>query len=101
MQVERAKAFTAYAPKGAKDSIELYVTIPFDQQPATAGNGTMIALAAPTIQALEDFHEVGLQNGGTHEGAPVPREEGNLTCYAYIQDFDGNKICVFYDEVNL
>ena len=57
------------------DSIELYVTIPFDQNPATAGNGTVVALVAPNIQALEEFHEVGLESGGTDEGAPDPREE--------------------------
>ena len=96
VQVERAKTYTAYAPKDAMESIEVYVTIPFDQNPATAGNGTMVALAAPTIQALEEFHEVGLERGGTDEGAPGPREEGSNTCYAYIRDFDGNKICAFY-----
>ena len=64
-------------PKAAKDAIEFYVTMPFDQGPATPGNGTMIALAAPTMQALEQFHRLGLQNGGSDEGAPGPREEGS------------------------
>ena len=96
MQDERAKTYTAYAPKDAVESIKLYVKMPFDQKPATARNRTMVALAAPTIQALEEFHEVGLESGGTDEGAPGPREEGSNTCYAYIRDFDGNKICAFY-----
>ena len=97
VQVARVETYAAYAPKAAKDAIEFYVTMPFDQGPATPGNGTMIALAAPTMQALEQFHRLGLQNGGSDEGAPGPREEGSAICYAYIHDADGNKICAFYD----
>ena len=99
--VERAETYAAYAPKAAKDAIEFYVTRPFDQAPATPGNGTMIALSAPTMQALEQFHRLGLQNGGSDEGAPGPRKEGSSICYAYIRDFDGNKICAFYDGVKV
>ena len=97
VQVARVETYAAYAPKAAKDVIEFYITTPFDQGPATSGNGTMIALAAPTMQALEQFHSLGLQNGGSDEGAPGPREEGSAICYAYIHDADGNKICAFYD----
>ena len=82
VQVERVESYAAYAPKAAKEDIEFYVTAPFDQRPATPGNGTMIALAAPTMQALGEFHAVGLQSGGTNEGAPGPREEGSNICYA-------------------
>lgn len=97
VQVARVETYAAYAPKAAKDVIEFYITTPFDQGPATPGNGTMVALAAPTMQALEQFHSLGLQNGGSDEGAPGPREEGSDICYAYIRDADGNKICAFYD----
>ena len=97
VQVARVETYAAYAPKAAKDVIEFYITTPFDQGPATPGNGTMVALAAPTMQALEQFHSLGLQNGGSDEGAPGPREEGSDICYAYICDADGNKICAFYD----
>ena len=97
VQVARVETYAAYAPKASKDAIEFYITTPFDQGPATPGNGTMVALAAPTMQALEQFHRMGLQNGGSDEGAPGPREEGSDICYAYIRDADGNKICAFYD----
>lgn len=99
VRVERVQTYAAYAPDDAKDAIEFYVTTPFDQRPATPGNGTMIALGAPTMQALEQFHEVGLRSGGTDEGAPGPREEGSDICYAYIRDFDGNKICAFCEAL--
>ena len=97
IKVVRVEACAGYAPKAAKDASEFYVTMPFDQGPATPGNGTMVAPAAPTMQALEEFHRLGLQNGGSDEGAPGPREEGSDICYAYIRDPDGNKICAFYE----
>ena len=59
----------------------------------------MIALVAPTMLALKQFHIFGLSSGGTDEGAPGPREEDSDVCYAYIRDLDGNKICAFYDGV--
>ena len=96
LQAERTANYTAYAPNGSKDAIEFYVTIPFDQKFATRGNGTMIALAAPTMLALKQFHRFGLSSGGTDEGAPGPREEGSDVSYAYIRDLDGNKICAFF-----
>ena len=93
LQAERTAIYTAYAPNGSKDAVEFYVTIPFDQKFATHGNGTMIALSAPTMLALKQFHRLGLSSGGTDEGAPGLREEGSDVSYAYIRDLDGNKIC--------
>lgn len=98
VQVERAKTYAAYAPKVAPDAIEFYVTTPFDKLSTTPGNETMVALAATTKQAVEQFHRIGLKNGGTDEGPPGPREKGSSICYAYIRDFHGNKICAFYDD---
>ena len=59
VQVERVETYAAYAPKAAKDAIEFYVTRPFDQAPATPGNGTMIALSAPLSAQLT---RTGLRN---------------------------------------
>ena len=96
LQAERTAIYTAYAPNGSKDAVEFYVTIPFDQKFATHGNGTMIALSAPTMLALKQFHRLGLSSGGTDQGAPGLREEGSDVSDAYIRDLDGNKICAFY-----
>lgn len=70
--VERVDTYAAYAPADAKGAIEFYVTPPFDERSATSGNGAMIALVAPSKPALEQFHKVGLESGGTDEGAPGP-----------------------------
>ena len=70
-----------------------FVYIPFDKNPATAGNGTMIAFLAPSSEAVDRAYAAGMAFGGTDEGAPGPRERYGKGYYgAYIRDPDGNKI---------
>ena len=69
----------------------LYIVPPFDGQPATKGNGTMLALTAPTRAAVRGFYDAALANGGTDEGAPGLRYSENFySCY--VRDPDGNKL---------
>ena len=80
----------SYGPPGASDPV-LYVGKPFDGQPATRGNGTMLALTAPTRAAVHAFHTAALAHGGTDEGAPGLRYAENFfSCY--VRDPDGNKL---------
>ncbi len=95
VQVEQTDTYAAYASATEPEAIEFYVTTPFDQRQASAGNGTMIAFQAPDMQALKQFHTIGQHRGGTDEGAPGPREEGSDICYTYLRDPDGNKLCAF------
>jgi catechol 2,3-dioxygenase-like lactoylglutathione lyase family enzyme len=67
---------------------------PYDKQPATHGNGTMIALNVRTTENVHAIHELALKLGGSDEGAPGPRV-GNGFYGAYFRDLDGNKICAF------
>lgn len=97
VRVELDDRWAIYSPADRKDAMEFFVTRPYDGKPATAGNGTMIALEAPNMEELHRFHSIGIESGGTDEGAPGPREEGSDTCYAYIRDPDGNKICAYAD----
>ena len=99
-QVCRTESYVAYAPETDPEAIEFYVTLPYDGGSCTYGNGTMIAFAAPTVQALDQFHAIGQQSGGTDEGAPGPREDGSNICYAYLRDPEGNKICAFCADPN-
>ncbi|MCC6921052.1 MAG: VOC family protein [Alphaproteobacteria bacterium] len=71
----------------------LMVCKPYDGQPATAGNGTMVALTAPSREVVDRVHKDALAAGGTDEGAPGDRGGGFYG--AYFRDLDGNKICVF------
>ncbi len=71
----------------------LWVTQPFDGQPATPGNGTMVSFLAPSRAAVDAFHAAALANGGTDEGAPGLRPHYGAQFYAgYIRDPDGNKL---------
>lgn len=75
----------------------LAVYIPHDGRPATAGNGTMVALAVRSRADVERVHAKALALGAENEGLPGKRGE---TFYgAYFRDPDGNKLCVFTDEL--
>jgi catechol 2,3-dioxygenase-like lactoylglutathione lyase family enzyme len=85
-----------YGPKGA-DGHAVYVCPPFDGQPATFGNGMMIAFPAKTRDEVEAAHAAGLAAGGSDEGAPGFRPADKQTWYgAYLRDPTGNKVCVFH-----
>ena len=72
------------------DGAKFYITKPHNKENANAGNGTMVALAAQTKQAVDKFHKTAIESGAIDEGAPGPRSDGNY--YGYIRDHDGNKI---------
>jgi catechol 2,3-dioxygenase-like lactoylglutathione lyase family enzyme len=70
---------------------------PYDGNPATVGNGTMIALVVDERAKVDALHAKAVALGGTDEGAPGVRgEEGEQAFYgAYFRDPDGNKLCAF------
>ena len=70
------------------------VAKPYNEKSATAGNGTMVALVAPSREAVDRVHADALKHGASDEGAPGLR--GDTFYGAYFRDPDGNKICVFY-----
>ena len=70
IRVEDNIDYVAYAPHAAPDAIEFYATRPFDQQPAHHGNGVMIDFAAQSPAIVDQFHEIGMRNGGGDDGAP-------------------------------
>jgi catechol 2,3-dioxygenase-like lactoylglutathione lyase family enzyme len=71
----------------------LWVTLPFDGQPATVGNGVMVSFLANSRAAVDAFHRAALATGGTNEGAPGLRPQYGPHFYAaYVRDADGNKI---------
>ena len=82
----------AYNEGGARE-LALWVCRPFNEQAATAGNGTMVALIARSWKAVDDFHAAALANGGSSEGGPGLRPQYNPDFYAaYVRDPDGNKL---------
>jgi catechol 2,3-dioxygenase-like lactoylglutathione lyase family enzyme len=70
-----------------------WVQRPADGRTPSAGNGTHIALMAPSKFAVETFHRTALEHGGTDEGAPGPRPEYTPDYYgAFVRDAYGNKL---------
>lgn len=55
-------------------SPDYYVKPTFDGQPASAGNGTMIAFQAHSQQQVRDIHAAALAAGGQDEGQPGFRD---------------------------
>lgn len=66
---------------------------PFDGQPATVGNGVMVAIFAGSPEKVQKLHAKALELGGKDEGAPGLRF-GNFYA-AYFRDLDGNKLNAF------
>jgi catechol 2,3-dioxygenase-like lactoylglutathione lyase family enzyme len=77
----------------SQDKPMVCVMKPFDGQPASVGNGTMVALAAADTAQVQALHAKALALGGKDEGAPGPRGTGFYA--AYFRDLDGNKLAAF------
>jgi len=72
----------------------LSITKAFDGNPATVGNGVMVALVVDSTDKVDSLHAKALELGAQDEGAVGPRGEGGF--YAgYFRDLDGNKLNVF------
>jgi predicted lactoylglutathione lyase len=85
------ETFIAWAV--APDKPALSVTKPYDGQPATVGNGVMVALAVRKPEQVDAIHARAMELGGADEGAPGPRGGGFYA--AYFRDLDGNKLNAF------
>jgi len=72
----------------------LMVFIPENGEPATVGNGVMVALQAGSAEAVAKLHARALELGTSNEGDPGPR--GNGFTGAYFRDLDGNKLNFFH-----
>lgn len=84
--------FIAWAVSPGQPS--LGVIKPFDGQPATVGNGVMVALVVDSNEKVDRLYNKALELGGTDEGPVGPR--GLTGFYAgYFRDLDGNKLNVF------
>jgi predicted lactoylglutathione lyase len=86
----------AYGPKGGKTV--LLIDRPQNGLPASYGNGTMLALTAPSRKAVDDFHAAALASGGYDEGKPGLRRYGPNWYACYVRDPTGNKLSAVYNE---
>jgi len=93
--MEQENYFVAWAP--SPDAPSVAVSVPFNKEPATVGNGVMVALHMESTEQVKAFHKKALELGGTDEGKPGFRPEGNKSGFyaAYFRDLDGNKLNAF------
>jgi predicted lactoylglutathione lyase len=75
------------------DKPSLGITKPFNEKPATVGNGVMVALAVDSRAKVDHIYKKALALGGTDEGPAGPRGDGFYA--GYFRDLDGNKLNVF------
>jgi catechol 2,3-dioxygenase-like lactoylglutathione lyase family enzyme len=71
----------------------LGVIMPFDGNPASVGNGTMVGLNADSNAKVDEMYAKALELGGTDEGVPGERMPGFYA--GYFRDLDGNKLNFF------
>lgn len=89
-----AKCWAAWMPADAPRPLFI-IGAPFNGEPASRGNGQMLALDAPDRATVDRVHAAALAHGGRCEGAPGLRPQYHAHYYgAYFRDPEGNKLCV-------
>ena len=89
MEFETFIAWSAHPDKPG-----LAATRPYDGNPATVGNGTMVALQVDSKETVDKVYNKAIALGAKDEGPAGPRGD---TFYAgYFRDLDGNKLNVFW-----
>ncbi len=83
--------FWEFEDGGAK----LAISMTYNEEPATHGNGTMVALSLTSNDKVNEVYAKALILGGACEGEPGKRNDGAFYG-AYFRDLDGNKIAVFH-----
>jgi len=97
-KVEIKERYVGYGDPSTGNGTEFYVTGPYDRQPATTGNGTMVAFPVPTLSVLHEIYQISEDKGGAKDGAPGPRLADSPTHYAYVRDPAGNKLAFYCED---
>lgn len=70
-----------------------FTGLPFDDRPASVGNGVMTAFRAADAAMVDRLFAIAVAHGGSVEGEPGPRPQYGERFYgAYVRDPDGNKL---------
>ncbi len=70
----------------------LALCIPFNQEPATPGNGVMLSISPGSKAAVDKLYQQAIALGASCDGAPGQRIP-DVFYGAYVRDKDGNKLC--------
>lgn len=69
---------------------------PFDKQPASPGNGAMVALAADSKEKVDAVYKKAMALGAKDEGPAGARSPEFYA--AFFRDPEGNKLAVYYSS---
>ena len=75
----------------APDKPALGVFKPFDGNPATVGNGVMVALVVDSPAKVDALYKKAIELGAADEGPAGPRDMPGFHA-GYFRDPDGNKL---------
>ena len=89
MEVDRVILYA-----GAEGTPFFCIGEPYNGEPATVGNGTMVALVADSPERVDRIYNKAMELGGSCEGPPGKRMDGFYA--AYFRDLDGNKLNAFH-----
>ena len=95
-RVFEAETFIAWGKSAGSPAVS--IAKPFNGEPASVGNGVMVAIAMDSPEKVDAFHAKALELGGTDEGAAGPR--GDTFHVGYFRDLDGNKLNAFHVMTN-
>ena len=88
----------AWSEGGKGEGLTVWVARPFNGEPATVGNGTMVGFNVSSHAEVDAFYAAAMANGGTDEGLPGPRPAYGPHWYAaYVRDPTGNKLSVVFN----
>ena len=94
LETARMMEFESFIAWGKPDGAAgIAVTRPHDGNPASVGNGVMVAFEAKDQAQVQRLYDIALANGGSDEGPPGPRGDGFYA--GYFRDPDGNKLNAF------
>jgi len=72
------------------DDFAFAVALPFNEEAATHGNGTMVGFSVADTEEVQRLYHKALELSGRCEGQPGQR---GPRYSAYIRDLDNNKLC--------
>ena len=91
---EPEKAWAGWMRPGVPRPL-VFISHPYNGERATPGNGQMVALRAPSRDAVDRCYARAIAKGAQSEGKPGLRPHYHANYYgAYFRDPDGNKLCV-------
>lgn len=102
MGVEKAfrdEQVASWGDESDESAPKFFTAYPFNEEPATVGNGVMTAFLIDSTSKIDRLYEIAMGQGGSGEGAPGFRPQYDESFHAaYVRDPDGNKLAfVCYD----